>query len=294
MNFGYILRTLRISAGISLRELSRMIDVSPTYLSLVENGKQAPPNSRRIAQIEKVLDVPAGYLLSIVNGFASEVRLFAREVPEVVDFINVARGNSMSSADFMELTSFLNLYGWKGLKQALENAGFQPVESSSDSPSKTAVSPYLWPFLYEGLIFDIVGVKEKRAFMEEAVSRIAAQLNGLQPEAMLSVLLEREEIASTGVGCGVALPHACVPGLEQIIVSFMRIPDGLDFDAIDGEPVYMALLLAGPPSSENVHLRLLARIAKLLSHNNFCESVLGASSPQEIVSLFRSAEMRIP
>lgn len=294
MNFGYILRTLRISAGLSLRELSRMIDVSPTYLSLVENGKQSPPNPRRIAQIEEVLDVPAGYLLSIVNGLDSEVRLFARQVPEVVDFINVARGNSMSSADFMELTSFLNLYGWKGLKQALEKAGFQPLESSSDGSEKEVVSPYLWPFLYESLIFDIAGVKEKRAFLEETVNRIAAEYNGFQPESMLAELLEREEIASTGVGCGVALPHACVPGLDRIIVSFIRIPEGLDFDAIDGEPVCMAFLLAGPPSSENLHLRLLARIAKLLSHNNFCESVLGASSPQEIVSLFRSAEMRIP
>lgn len=294
MNFGYILRTLRISAGISLRELSRMIDVSPTYLSLVENGKQSPPNAVRIAQIEKALDVPSGYLLSIVNGLNSEARLFVRQMPEVVDFINVAKGNSMSSTDFMELTSFLNLYGWKGLRQALEKTGFQPPESSSDSPNKTVISPYVWPFLYEGFIFDIVGVKGKRTFLEEAVSRIAAQCNGLQPEAMLTELLEREEMASTGVGSGVALPHACVPGLEQTIVSFMRIPEGLDFDAIDGEPVYMALLLAGPPSSENLHLRLLARIAKLLSHNNFCESVLGASSPREIISIFRSAEMRIP
>jgi PTS system fructose-specific IIC component len=85
-----------------------------------------------------------------------------------------------------------------------------------------------------------------------------------------------------------------VPGLKKMVVALFRILDGMDFESIDGEPVYMVLVMAGPHSSENVHLRLLARIAKLVRYDSFIESVLRATSPREVISMFRSAEMRIP
>ncbi|UCD56750.1 MAG: PTS sugar transporter subunit IIA [Candidatus Hydrogenedentota bacterium] len=294
MNFGYILRTLRICAGVGLRELSRTIDVSPTYLSLVENGKQPPPSAIRIAQIEEALEVPPGYLLSITSGFNPDVTLFVQQVPEAVDFLNLARESSMSSADFMELTGFLNLYGWESMKQALERNGLEGVKSFPETPDKAIIGSYVWPFLDEGLIIDIVGVSEKGSFLKEAVGQIADQFDGVKPEVILRELLERENIASTGIGNGVAVPHAYVPGLDRMIVAFLRMPEGVDFDAIDGELVYMALLLAGPRSAENLHLKLLARIAKLVSHKSFCEGLLAATSPRSIISRFRSAEMRIP
>jgi len=294
VNFGHLLRTLRLSAGIGLRQLSRSIDVSPTYLSLIENGKQPLPTAGRIAQIEKALEVPAGYLLSVTGGLKSDVTSFAQELPEVMDFLNMATKNSMTSADFMELTGFLNAYGWKRLKGALETCAPQYLEPSSKSDLHTIGRPYIWPFLTEKLIFDVPAAEGKAKFLEYAAHRIADQCEGVKFETMITELLERERISSTGIGDGVAIPHAYVAGLDRMIVAFVRVPDGLEFDSIDKKPVYIAVFLAGPRFSENLHLKLLARLAKLLSKGSFSKSVLEAAGPREIISQFRAAEMRIP
>ncbi len=294
MNFGHLLRTLRLSAGIGLRQLSRSIDVSPTYLSLIENGKQSPPTAGRIAQLEKALEVPAGYLLSVTGGLKSDVTSFAQEIPEVTDFLNMTVKNSMTSADFMELTGFLNAYGWKRLKEALETCVPQFLEPSSESELQPIKRPYIWPFLTEKLIFDAPATEEKSSFLEYAVHRMADQCEDMKPDLMLKELLDRERISSTGIGDGVAIPHAYLTGLDRMIVAFVRVPDGLEFDSIDQKPVYIVVFLAGPRFSEKLHLKLLARLAKLLSKGSFSKSVLEAAGPREIISLFRAAEMRIP
>ena len=294
MNFGYVLKTLRIEAGIGLRELARTIDISPSYLSMIEKGKQPPPAVARIAQIEDTLNVPTGYLLSITEGFNPDVTSFIQDVPEAVDFLNVAMKRSMTSADFMELTGLVNAYGWKGLKEALKKAAPQAFETTIDSQGQKSRGPYLWPFLRETLIFDVGGIREKASFLEEAVARMVSQTGDLNPEPILKGLLEREKAASTGIGKGVAVPHAYTTESDGMVVALFRIPDGLDFDAIDEQPVYLVLILAGPRSSDNLHLKLLARIAKLFSHNSFYENILEASSQGEIISTFKLAEMTIP
>lgn len=294
MQFGYILKTLRISAGISLRELSRTIDVSPTYLSLVENGKQRSPSAIRITQIEEALNVPSGYLQAMSRDVSEELTLFLRKVPEVADFLDVAKENSMGPADFMDLTGFLSLYGWKRLKEALKQTGFRPGKPVFNSMENVIINPYLWSFLDEKLIFDIGGIGGKEAFLEEVACRIAKQFDGLEADEILAELLKRENIASTGIGNGIAFPHACLPNLNRVIVALVRIRGGLHFDAIDGKPVFVVMLLLGPCSFENVHLKLLARMAKLLSDNTFYKGVLEAKSHRNIISLFKSAEMRIP
>jgi PTS system nitrogen regulatory IIA component len=110
----------------------------------------------------------------------------------------------------------------------------------------------------------------------------------------LAELLEREAKTGSGIGGGVAVPHAYLEELKTMIVAFVRIPDGLDFDATDGKPVNLAVALLGPRSAENLHLRLLARIAKLLSYKSFRNRLLEASGPAEIISIFREAESGIP
>jgi PTS system nitrogen regulatory IIA component len=289
-----MLRILRLSAGISLRELARAIDVSPTYLSFVENAKQPAPSAARIAQIEEALNVPPGCLLSITHGLNSNLALFVQQVPEVADFLSMARENSMSSADFMQLTGVLNTYGWDKMKQALEEKMWLSDDLPPCAREKMNDVPCIWPFLREEFIFDLTDIGDKISFFEEVSARIAAHIDGVGAERILEELLERERIASTGIGSGLAVPHAYVDGLNQMVVAFVRTPEGMDFDSVDGELVYMSVLLLGPRSAENLHLKLLARIARLLSYDNFCKSILVVSSPQEIMSTFRAAETRIP
>lgn len=294
LNLGYLIRTLRISAGMSLREMARIIGVSPAYLSLVENGKQPPPNSARIARIEEALKVPLGFLQLMERDPGAHVSEFVQKVPEALDFLSVAKKSAMSSKDFAKLSGFLNTYGWNTLKQAMEAITPDNGDSSVDPPARVKAGPYIWPFLEEGSIFDVKRAKDKAAFLQETVRLVSGQCGGTKPDLLLRELFKREKVASTGIGKGVAVPHAYVDELDHMVVALFRIPDGLDFDSIDGEPVYLALLLAGPRSSRNLHLQLLARMAKLLRNDSFCENVLAASSPGEVIAVFKMAELRIP
>ena len=262
-------------------------------MSLVENGKQAPPNAARVAQIEDALRVPPGSLMSLIDGLGADATMFVREVPETMDFLDVAEKNSMSSTDFMELTGFLNAFGWNWMRESLRQTN-AAAELLEDSRIRQAGGPYVWPFLREEIIFDVSDVKEKEGFLRKAVAVMAARNGEMDEGAVLDKLLERERVTSTGIGDGVAIPHAFLPELDHMIVALARIHDGLDFDAIDGRPVRLALLLVGPRSAENLHLRLLARIARLLSHKSFMNSLLDAPGPGEIISIFRAAETRIP
>lgn len=292
MQFGYLLRTLRICAGVSLRELAKTIGVSPAYLSFVETGRQPPPRMERIVQIENALGVPDGSLRSVVHGANNQCILLARQMPEVMDFLSVAARCSLCAEDFMELTAYLNIYGWERMKAGLESAGLLCVECGETEGE--ANGPYLWPFLDERLIFDVAGGKAKSDFLEEAVSLIAAECEGVDAEAMLRKLLAREKAASTGIGCGVAVPHAYLDGLGHLILSLLRIRDGMNFDSVDGDLASLAMVMVGPRSTGNLQLKLLSRMAKLLSYNRFLEHVLEAEGPKEVVSVFKSAEMKIP
>jgi mannitol/fructose-specific phosphotransferase system IIA component (Ntr-type)/transcriptional regulator with XRE-family HTH domain len=294
VHFGYVLKTLRIEADIGLRELARTIDISPSYLSMIEHGQQPPPTAERIAQIEQVLDVPRGYLLSVTHGLDPDLTAYIQEIPETADFLRMAKERGLESEDFMELTGLLNAYGLKGFRLAMSRSSSRVHKSAIDSHARGKTGPYLWPFLQKKLIFDVSGIRGKSSFLKDAVGHIADRVKGLDPDVFLKDLLDREESASTGVGHGVAVPHAYTAVLDETIVGFFRIPEGLDFDAIDGEPVYLVFILAGPRSSEHMHLKLLARIARLFSHNSFYEKILGASGQKEIISTFRAAEMRIP
>jgi mannitol/fructose-specific phosphotransferase system IIA component (Ntr-type) len=289
-----MLKTLRLSAGVGLRELSRRIDVSPTYLSLVENGKQPPPNAARIAQIEKALETPRGCLDSLTCGLGADMANYVEEMPEAIDFLEVARRNTMAPADFMELTRFLNVYGWEPMRRMLDSARVKERARGRGPSDRTVSGPCVWGFLREELIFDMFGVDGKEEFLDKLLGLVAERTCAFSKEVALAELIKRERFSSTGIGTGVAVPHLYLPEVDRMIVALARIPDGLDFDSVDGLPVRIALLLIGPRSDENMHLRLLARIARLLSYKSFHRRLLEADGATEIVSIFREAELGIP
>jgi transcriptional regulator with XRE-family HTH domain len=163
---------MRIEAGLGLRELARIIDISPSYLSMIENDQQPPPTPTRITQIEQALSVPKGYLQSLTHGFDPDMTLFVQEVPEVADFLHMAREKSMRPADFMQLTGLLNAYGLKGLRKAIKQVISQTDSAMIESQNTGTTGPHLWPFLSENLVFDVSGIRKKGAFLQQAVSHI--------------------------------------------------------------------------------------------------------------------------
>lgn len=103
-------------------------------------------------------------------------------------------------------------------------------------------------------------------------------------DALVEILLDRETLGSTGIGHGVAIPHGRLSGLGEILLVFGRSPEGVDFDAHDGEPVKIFFLLVAPEDSAGLHLKTLARISRIVK-NPECRKALLNSADQ--ASLYR-------
>jgi len=133
------------------------------------------------------------------------------------------------------------------------------------------------------------------AVLEELVNRIPEISN--QPAArktLLHALLERERLHSTGIGDGVALPHArnaLVGLIDHPVLVFGRHPTGIDYSAIDGIPARLFFLIVAPTVTD--HLAILARLSRLLRQPHLREKLLAAATPEEVVALLRAAEAEL-
>ena len=105
------------------------------------------------------------------------------------------------------------------------------------------------------------------------------------PAPLLKSLLAREKIMTTGIGRGIAVPHAVSPEVKEQTIALARIPDGADFDSLDRAPVYFVFLLVGPLEAAGSHLKTLARISRLIQHTNFIESIKRAETAEEIIQI---------
>lgn len=106
-------------------------------------------------------------------------------------------------------------------------------------------------------------------------------------------LLEREKLGCTGLGNGLAIPHCKLAGLENVVVAVGVVPDGVDFQAIDGRPVRLVLLVLSPADAPAGHLQALARISRLVKTPGVTEAILSSGTPDEVARALRAAEQRI-
>ncbi len=126
---------------------------------------------------------------------------------------------------------------------------------------------------------------DKKGVLEELLESITGQEGSLNKGTLLQVLLERERLGSTGIGDGVALPHGKLRGLDNLLLSFGRSIDGLDFDSIDEQPAYLFFLLLAPENSAGMHLKSLAKISRMLKDGNLRQQLMRAKSREEIYSI---------
>src|SRR5215207_11588724 len=117
---------------------------------------------------------------------------------------------------------------------------------------------------------------DKRGILEE----LAAYMAGRHPRidrAMLSkVLIEREQLASTAIGEGVAIPHGKLAAVGEIVACLGRAPGGVDFDSMDGQPTFLFFVLIAPENSTGAHLKALARISRVFKDAEFRRRLLAA------------------
>jgi PTS system nitrogen regulatory IIA component len=123
------------------------------------------------------------------------------------------------------------------------------------------------------------------------VADAAAKLTKSKASEVLDALIERESHGSTGVGRGVAVPHARLPGLERMKAVVVRLEKPVAFDSVDDQPVDILFALFAPENARTEHLRALARVSRLLRQGEVREHLRQARSPDAIYAvLSREAE----
>lgn len=128
------------------------------------------------------------------------------------------------------------------------------------------------------------------ALLGALATALAARVGRPADAALFAAsVLERERLASTGVGDGVAFPHAEVPGLEQPILAFARLEHGIDCDAPDGQPVRLVFLLLMPPREYDLQLELLSAMARLMTRAEVRRGLLEARSPRDVTAVLEGA-----
>ena len=135
---------------------------------------------------------------------------------------------------------------------------------------------------------DLVGTT-KDAVLEEMVALVATSDAVTDTGALLSAVRERERVLSTGIGLGIAIPHAKIPGVARFVVAVGRHVAGIEFDAIDAKPVHLVVLIAGPQDAQDRYLRLLARLSGRLKQEDVRKRVMAAKTSAEIVAILTAA-----
>ncbi|MBM4285686.1 MAG: PTS sugar transporter subunit IIA [Deltaproteobacteria bacterium] len=133
----------------------------------------------------------------------------------------------------------------------------------------------------------------KRAVLEELVGTMAPGPEGLDLQAVVEILLERERLGSTGIGDHIAIPHGKLPNLPTMKLAFGRSLLGVDFASMDGKPSHLFFLLLAPENSAGLHLKALAKISRMLLSQSFRDSLMQADSAGAIFRLLaeRDAEL---
>lgn len=144
----------------------------------------------------------------------------------------------------------------------------------------------------EWVLLDNISASTKEELLTQLVDTLTRQGVLKDSTEVVNALMEREQLMSTGIKKGYAIPHAFTQQLGQSIVCFARIPQGIDYQSLDGEPVYIIFLLLGPREAQGLHLKLLARLARLLSLSELFHRLMSAKTPDEIITILREEEAK--
>lgn len=126
---------------------------------------------------------------------------------------------------------------------------------------------------------------QKVDVLAELVDLLRRVEPNLDAEELLSVLIDREELGSTGIGDGIAIPHGKIKGLNRLLMAFGRQKAGIDFDSMDNRPAQLFFLLLAPENEATLHLKALAKISKLLRKEDVRRQLLDASDPMTLLKI---------
>ncbi len=143
---------------------------------------------------------------------------------------------------------------------------------------------HLADLVAKSAVFPALKAGSKKQLFQEIATR-AADAYGLSSRAVMAGLTQREQLGSTAMSDGVAIPHARIPGLGQIVGLFARLEKPVDFDAVDGRGVDLVFVLLAPEDSGADHLRALARVSRLLRSGEICEKLRDTAKSDALYAL---------
>lgn len=134
--------------------------------------------------------------------------------------------------------------------------------------------------------------QDKEGVIRELVDSLAASgaLAGASSDGIVQAIMKREELGSTGIGRGIAVPHTKHPSVDRLVGTVGVSAEGLDFKSLDGEKVHLFFLLVSPPDRPADHLRALENISRQLRHETFCRFLKQAKSAEDIFQLLDEAD----
>jgi PTS system nitrogen regulatory IIA component len=135
--------------------------------------------------------------------------------------------------------------------------------------------------LHKGSIIANLNARDKKGTIDELALAISKMTTASENE-IAGVLMEREQLGSTGIGGGIAIPHGKLDSVESIIVGFGLSRQGVEYESLDNKPVHIFFLLLTPENSTGGHLKVLAQISKLLKMEQFRKGLLAAKSVDDI------------
>jgi fructose-specific phosphotransferase system IIA component len=130
----------------------------------------------------------------------------------------------------------------------------------------------------------------KKDVLNQLIDRFADLVSTEQLEKIRNAVFEREGIMSTGVGKGLAIPHAKCSGVKENLAAFALLDKPVEYEAIDGQAVQMVFLLVGPENQNSTHIKLLSRISRLMNNAEFREELRSCETTEAILETFQTAD----
>jgi len=150
----------------------------------------------------------------------------------------------------------------------------------------------LCDFVVSTSIIPDLRVSSKEEAIRAMVSalRSSGSISADDESGIVAAILKREELGSTGIGRGVAVPHTKHPSVDKLIAAIALSSGGVDFASLDGEPVYIMFLLVSPPDRPGDHLRGLENISRHLRNDNFCKFLRQSKTSEAVWDLLKEAD----
>jgi len=152
---------------------------------------------------------------------------------------------------------------------------------------------HLTEILDASMIWPSLKATSKEEVIRELATNIAKNLKSVEDAQISKILFEREQLGSTGIQDGIAIPHGKIPGLERILIGCGRSLEGINFDAHDAKPTHLFFVLLAPEFAAGQHLKALSRLSRLLKDARFRERLLGAPNAEEMYKIITIEDEKI-